>query len=143
MTLPPIRRQVFAACELQTAYALFVSDIGSWWPVASFGCFGEGSSVTLDGSRFVETGPAGQTAVWGTIIEADPPTMVSFTWHPGREPDAASRVVVSFAAAGDGTLVTLEHDGWESFAEPAAARAQYGGGWVTVLDRYAEAASAQ
>lgn len=137
MTLPPLRREVLVSCAPATAYTLFVDDIGSWWPVASFGCFGEGSTVSFDGERFVETGPDGQTAVWGTITEAAPPRRVAFTWHPGLDPAAATHVAVTFTSTGDPdvALVTLEHTGWEAYAEPAAARDNYAGGWVTVLGR--------
>ncbi|WP_340540400.1 SRPBCC domain-containing protein [Nocardioides sp. GXZ039] len=140
--IPAIRRQVLVSCDPAAAYDLFWRHIGAWWPIESLGCFGAGSSVALDGDRIVETGPTGETAVWGTLIDADEPRSVSFTWHPGRDADRASRVAVAFAPAGDATLVTLEHDGWEVYADPAAARAEYAGGWLGVLDRFAEAGPA-
>jgi hypothetical protein len=43
-----------------------------------------------------------------------------------------------FAAIGEQTLVTLIHSGWETFDDPAAARAEYDQGWPMVLTRYAE-----
>ncbi len=139
MTLPVLRRQIIVACDQVTAYRLFVEEIGAWWPLASVGCFGDGAVVALDGNRFVETGPHGETAVWGTIIESDAPRSLSFTWHPGREADVASSVHVSFSETSDeqATLVTLEHAGWESYADPASARNEYGSGWRGVLQNYA------
>lgn len=141
MTLPPVRRQVLVACDQTTAYRLFVDDIGTWWPLESFGCFGAGSTVVFDGDRFVETAPSGETAVWGTVTTADPPNSLTFTWHPGMESTDASQVTVMFTATGDPatTLVTLEHSGWEAYPDPDAARTEYSGGWVSVLDRYAAA----
>jgi hypothetical protein len=70
---------------------------------------------------------------------------VAFTWHPGKTPDRASHVEVTCAAAPDGaaaepseqTLVTLVHTGWDSFDDPATARAEYDQGWPLVLGRYA------
>ena len=139
MTLPALRREIVVACDQITAYRLFVEEIGSWWPLASVGCFGDGAVVALDGNRFVETGPHGETAVWGTITESDAPRSLSFTWHPGREADGASSVHVSFTETNDdqATLVTLEHAGWESYADPTAARDEYGSGWSGVLELYA------
>jgi uncharacterized protein YciI/uncharacterized protein YndB with AHSA1/START domain len=139
MTLPALRRQIVVACDQVTAYRLFVEEIGSWWPLASVGCFGIGASVALDGGRFVETGPNGETAVWGTITESDAPRSLSFTWHPGREVDVASSVHVYFTETNDdqATLVTLEHSGWESYPNPTAARDEYGSGWTGVLEIYA------
>lgn len=49
---------------------------------------------------------------------------------------------MSFAAAGEHTLVTLEHSGWEVLADPAAARDEYCNGWPAVLDRYRDEVSA-
>jgi uncharacterized protein YciI len=45
---------------------------------------------------------------------------------------------VSFTEISDdqATLVTLEHSGWESYADPAAARNEYGSGWTGVLESY-------
>lgn len=141
MTVPPLRREILVSCDPATAYTLFVDDIGTWWPVGSFSVHGDGSIVALDGDRFVETGPSGETAVWGTITEADPPERVAFTWHPGQDPADATHVAVTFTATRDAnvTLVTLVHTGWEAYPEPAAARDEYAGGWITVLDRLAAA----
>lgn len=141
MTLPPLRRQVLVGCDQATAYRLFLDDIGAWWPLESFSCFGAGGTVVVDGDRFVETAPTGETAVWGTVTTADPPNTLSFTWHPGRDPADATKVSVTFTPTGDpaATLVTLEHTGWEALSDPRAARDTYAGGWSTVLDRYVDA----
>jgi uncharacterized protein YndB with AHSA1/START domain len=142
MSLPPLRRQVLVACDPPTAYRLWRDDIGSWWPLASHSCFGEGSDVAFDGDRIVETSPSGQQAIWGTVVDDDEPSLLSFTWHPGRDASAATHVTVTFAATGDdaATLVTLVHTGWEAYGDPDAARSDYGRGWVTVLDRLARSA---
>lgn len=87
MTVPPLRRQILVGCDQATAYRSFVNEIGAWWPLGSHSCFGDGGTVALDGDRFVEIGPTGETAVWGTITAAEAPRLVSFTWHPGREAD--------------------------------------------------------
>ena len=101
MTLAALRRQIVVGCDQATAYRHFVEKIGAWWPLASVGCFGEGSVVVLDGNRLVETGPNGETAVWGTIAECDAPRSLSFTWHPGRAADAATSLHVSFTETND------------------------------------------
>ena len=144
MSLPPLRRQVLVACDQATAYRLFTDEIGLWWPLESHGCFGAGGSLAFVGQQIVETGPSGETAIWGTITANDPPSTISFTWHPGRSAAEATRVTVTFAPTGDPatTLVTLEHSGWEAYGDPEAARNEYAGGWVTVLARYADASGA-
>ncbi len=77
----------------------------------------------------------------GHVTRWEPPGALAFSWHPGHSPDRASHVEITFAAAAGRTLVTVEHTGWEVFADPAAARAEYDQGWPAVLDCYREYAA--
>jgi uncharacterized protein YndB with AHSA1/START domain/uncharacterized protein YciI len=131
--IPPVRREVLVDAGPEAAFEVFTARIGAWWPVAGHSVYGAGTAVSFAGGRLLEQSAAGQEAVWGTVTCWEPPHSLAFTWHPGTTPEQASHVTVTFAAAGDQTLVTLEHSGWESFAEPAAARADYDHGWPQVL----------
>ena len=137
--VPPIRQQVVVQLPAAEAFALFTAGIGGWWPMARHSVFGEGSSVAFEGARLIERSGE-RSAVWGTVREWTPGERLSFTWHPGSEMDQASLVQVSFTPSEDGTLVTLEHSGWEVYADPQAARDQYDNGWPLVLARYQESA---
>lgn len=141
-TLPPIRRQVRVAVDQQTAFDVFTAGIGRWWPVDQFSVFGAGSTVALQDGRLVEQAADGSRAEWGQVTDWQPPTALAVTWHPGAAPEQASQVRVTFVPdpSGAGTLVTVEHSGWERFADPAAARAEYDHGWPEVLDRFRAAA---
>jgi hypothetical protein len=76
--------------------------------------------------------------VWGTVLEWEPPRLIRMTWHPGHAAENPSEVEVTFARVTETqTLVTIAHDGWERFADPQAARAEYGNGWPMVLADYA------
>ena len=141
MTQPAIRREIVVDADPVRAFEVFTQDIGAWWPVADLSVFGAGAEVAFTADQIVETSPTGESALWGSVLAWEPPGKVSFTWHPGRDGVQASRVSVTFVAAGEQTLVVLEHDGWEVFAEPAAARAEYDNGWPAVLAAYAEVAS--
>jgi uncharacterized protein YndB with AHSA1/START domain len=89
---------------------------------------------TFAGGRIIELADDAQQHVWGTIVEWEPPTRVAFTWHPGRRPEVAQSVVVSFRAVQEGTEVVLTHSGWEKLAEEAArSRASYDNGWESVF----------
>lgn len=69
---------------------------------------------------------------------------MAFTWHPGQEPTKASEVEVRFEGLGpEETLVTLEHRGWQVFADPDAARREYDQGWPLVLDRYRQSVAGE
>ncbi len=137
--LAPIRRDVIVPAAPAVAFRVFTDRIGEWWPVAEFSVHGAGSAVAFVGNALVESAPGQPDAVWGSVTVWDPPDTVAFSWHPGGEPDRASQVRVTFAAAGEQTLVHLEHSGWEKFANPAQARSEYEHGWPDVFDRYVDA----
>jgi uncharacterized protein YciI len=128
---------------------VFTDGIGRWWPLGEFSVHGrdatvsftesftESSAGSFAGGQIIERSADGETAVWGTVTRWEPPEAVAFSWHPGQPAERASHVLVTFAAAEPGqTLVRLEHTGWEAFADPAAARAEYDHGWPLVLGRY-------
>jgi uncharacterized protein YciI len=140
-TVPPIHREIFVDADPQTAFEVFTERIGRWWPVAEHSVHGAGGSVAFDGGQIIERAADGATSVWGTVTRWEPPKVLAFSWYPGKTPDRASHVEITFAAADDQTLVTLEHTGWEVFADPAAARAEYDQGWPAVLDGYREYAA--
>ena len=137
-TVPPIRREVPVDAGPQLAFDVFTGDIGRWWPIAELSVYGAGATVTMADEEIVERSPDGHSALWGTITRWAPPFALAFTWHPGQLPDRASHIEVTFTAIGEQTLVTLIHSGWETFDDPAAARAEYDQGWPMVLTRYAE-----
>jgi uncharacterized protein YciI len=139
--IPPIRREILVDADPAAAFEVFTDGIGQWWPLDEFSVHGNDATVSFAGGQIVERAAGGETAVWGTVIRWEPPDAVAFSWHPGQPAERASHVLVTFAAApapdGTGqTLVRLEHTGWEAFADPAAARAEYDHGWPLVLGRY-------
>lgn len=136
--LPPIRRQVVVAGTCAAAFEAFTGAIEKWWPLEEHSVYGAGGTVGFAGGRLVERGPDGSEAVWGTVLDWQPPERLRLTWHPGSDPDKATEVEVRFAAVTDDlTQVTLEHRGWERYADPAAARTSYDKGWPSVLGTFA------
>ncbi len=138
--VPPIRREILVPVDPELAFAIFTERIGSWWPIATHGVYGHGASVAFEDDRLVERSPAGTHSVWGTVKVWEPGVQIAFTWHPGQEPGQASQVVVRFRPVADGTLVVLEHSGWEVYSDPAGARDEYDHGWPFVLGLYEELA---
>jgi uncharacterized protein YndB with AHSA1/START domain/uncharacterized protein YciI len=141
--LPPIHREVLVDAVPDTAFTLFTEQIAKWWPLADLSVFGEGSTVSFSDGALTERSADGQAAEWGTVTSWRPPDELSLTWHPGRDGESASQVTVTFTEAGAQTLVVIEHAGWEVFADPAAARAEYDHGWPEVLKLYQEFADSQ
>lgn len=136
--IPPIRREIVVDADRDTAFEAFTAGIGRWWPVAEHSVYGAGSTVEFAGGQIVERAVGGEITVWGSVTTWDPPGALAFTWHPGRGPDRASQVRITFTGLGDQTRVRLEHSGWEIFDDPAAARAEYDEGWPVVLDCYGD-----
>jgi uncharacterized protein YciI len=134
-TVPPIRREVLVDADPAIAFEVFTAGIGRWWPLAELSVYGADATVAFVDGQIVER--SGETvAVWGTVTRWEPSVAVAFTWHPGRMSERASQVEVTFVATEGGTLVTLEHGGWEVFDDPWTARTEYNGGWPRVLDLY-------
>ena len=135
-TVPPIRREVLVDAGPEAAFEVFTAGVGRWWPVAEKSVYGAGATVAFADGQIVERSEDGRLAVWGTVTRWEPPSALSFTWHPGREPERASHIEITFTAAGEQTLVAVKHVGWETFDDPAAVRAEYEHGWPLVLDSY-------
>lgn len=137
----PITKRVTVPLPPEAAFNRFTEGIGSWWPKKTHSVGqGEVENVILEngkGTRLYEQRKDGSTCQWGIITVWDPPHRVGFTWHPGREPDTAQEVAVSFTPTDGWTEIELVHSGWELLGEEAEkTRADYDKGWDFVLERY-------
>jgi uncharacterized protein YciI len=134
--VPPIRREILVDADPATAFAVFTERISQWWPLEDLSVYGPGGAVGFADGQIVEQSASGDAAVWGTVYLWEPAAALAFSWHPGGPPDQATHVEVTFTRADAQTLVTLTHTGWERFADPAQARAEYELGWPVVLGTY-------
>lgn len=130
-------KEVEVPLAVAAAFDLFTRDIATWWPVATHSVTGS-TDVRFEsgvGGRIVEMAADGAEHVWGEVSGWDPPSLVQFSWHPGRDSDTAQSVTVQFTPVGSATRVRLEHRGWEVLGDRASAmRADYDTGWDVVLD---------
>jgi len=136
--LEPVRKSVRVARPPAEAFAVFTGGLGRWWPLGTYSigqeravaCVMEGRA----GGAIYETNDAGERSDWGRVVTWEPPRRFVMTWHPGQPPEVAQEVEVRFSPDGAGTLVELEHRGWQKLgARAAEAREGYDGGWVDVL----------
>lgn len=143
-SFPPILKTVRVKATPDRAFRRFTEEMASWWPLRSHSVGrSEAIAVSMEprvGGRIVEQMRDGREAVWGTVTAWDPPRRVSFTWHPGRTPDTAQDVEVRFTPERSGTLVELEHRGFERLGPALGRKARRGYpiGWQYVLGLYAE-----
>lgn len=139
--IEPVRKQLKVKLPVEKAFELFTAGIGAWWPMATHSvgeeqaetCFFEG----WVGGRIMEVLKDGSQSEWGKVIAWEPSHSVRFYWYPGRTPDTAQEVTVTFSEIPNGTLVELVHVGWETLGEDALARRNgYDTGWDYVLAKY-------
>jgi uncharacterized protein YndB with AHSA1/START domain len=143
LALPPIVKRVTVKAAPERAFARFTQEMASWWPLRSHSV-GEASAESVHvegrvGGRIVERTRSGEEFVWGTIEIWQPPHRLAFSWHPGDDPSRATRVELRFRAAGDRTLVELQHSGFERLGPKGSRiRRAYPIGWAYVLGLYAD-----
>jgi hypothetical protein len=141
VTIEPVRKQLKVGLPVEKAFQLFTTGIGKWWPLATHSV-GEEQAETCffeerSGGRIVEVLKDGSQAEWGQVIAWEPFHKVSFYWYPGRTPDTAQEVSVTFREIPGGSLVELVHTGWETLGEAARAKRDgYDTGWDYVLAKY-------
>jgi len=149
--LAPVRKRVRVACDVEHAFRMFTDGIETWWPLRthsiSGGPDGEHAPERVvfeqgSGGRVYEIGHDGRQCNWATILVYEPPRRLVLEWKvtTGAPP---TEVEVLFTPDDKGTIVELEHRGWERYAEDGdLARASYDSGWPGVLGLYEGAAEA-
>lgn len=139
--LEPVHKQLKVGLSAEQSFRLFTEGIHKWWPLPTHSvgeqqaesCYFEG----WVGGRIMEVLKDGSESEWGKVLVWNPYESVKFHWYPGRTPDTAQEVTVTFRAIEGGTLVDLLHEGWETLGERAqATRAGYDSGWDFVLAKY-------
>ncbi|HEX5809512.1 MAG TPA: SRPBCC domain-containing protein [Anaerolineales bacterium] len=144
--LEPVRKQVRVSLPVEKAFQLFTTGMGTWWPLLTHSV-GERQAETCFfeehvGGRIVEVLKDGTQSEWGKVLLWKPFHKISFHWYPGRAPDTAQEVAVTFNEIPGGTLVELVHIGWETLGSEAPARRDgYETGWDYVLAKYIIAAA--
>lgn len=139
--IEPLRKQLKVSLSAEHAFRLFTTGIGTWWPLGTHSV-GEDQAETCFfeewvGGRIVEVLKDGSQSEWGRVLVWEPFHKVSFHWYPGRTPDTAQEVAVTFNEIPGGTLVELVHTGWETLGGDALAkRVGYDTGWDYVLAKY-------
>jgi uncharacterized protein YndB with AHSA1/START domain len=153
-TFEPVRKRVRVDRSPEEAFRLFTEHIDRWWPVevhsrAAHGQYGDGVKVERvvfeprAGGRLYEVTSEGVEGVWAEVVAYEPPARIVLAWKPNDRPEPPTEVQILFEADGDGTIVKLEHRGWEKLgARAREAREGYDGGWQLPLERFVAAAAA-
>ena len=147
------RRSISVQAPPERAFAVFTTGFSTWWPIESHH-IGEtmATEVVMEthaGGRWFERDADGNECDWGYVTEIDPPHRLVRAWHLtpawgfAPDPAMATEVEVTFTATGDGgTLVELEHRGFEKHGESGVKMrdaVSAPGGWTDLLEMYAKA----
>lgn len=137
----PVIKEVKVGIPMEAAFRLFTEGLNKWWPLATHSvgeelaesCHFEGRI----GGRIYEVMKNGRQAEWGVVLAWEPFGKVAFNWYPGRTPETAQVVTVTFSEIPGGTRVELVQTGWETRGEEAQLkRDNYDIGWEYVLANY-------
>jgi len=135
------------AVDPATAFAIFTSEIATWWKPKVPGLFRPGRNGTLkfDSGRLLEIDSHGEPFEIGRVLAWEPARRLIVEWRQeGFDPGDRTEVEVRFEAAPAGTRVTVQHRGWDALAANHAARHGYTGSAFTSMIglRWADALTA-
>ena len=112
----------------ERTFDAFTGEIGTWWRPNGLFRFTDrpGGRLAFEPEppeRLVEIGADGERFEIGAVRVWDPPKLVVFGWRQATfAPDQDTEVGVRFEPVDDGTLVTVEHVGWDAVPREHAAR---------------------
>jgi uncharacterized protein YndB with AHSA1/START domain len=153
-TIPAIHGAVTAGVPIERAFRVFTASFDTWWPREYHIGQADVAELVLEqreGGRWYERGVDGSEMDWGRVLVWEPPHRLVVTWQINGEwrfdpdPAHASEIEVRFTADGpERTRVELEHRFLDRLVGGHAIRGAIGqgGGWTSILQRFAGAASA-
>ena len=131
------------ACSPAHAFEMWTARTSLWWPTGHSVSADPGLTVTFEpraGGRIFERTPTGDEHDWGEILDWEPPYRLRYLWHIRRDRRDATDVEITFAAHGDGTLVTIVHSGWERLGAAGPEwRDRNRQGWTGLVPHYRQA----
>lgn len=148
-TQEPIMASIAVRVGPERAFELFTAGLDSWWPLETHSRatdqFEGVKAERVDfqgrvGGQVLEHLSDGRVLSWGEVLVWEPPHRFVLAWKPNSTPRPPTELEVRFTPQGAGTLVELEHRGWERLGEIAEeARAGYGENWQRIIGRFGEA----
>jgi len=147
-----VRRSVTVDAPPERAFDVFAHGFSSWWPMESHHIAPTMATDVLiereAGGRWFERDADGNECLWGYVLAYEPPSRLVLSWHLNPEwafdpdPANATEVEITFTPTSDGTLVELEHRGFEKHGQTGRKMADSvgaPGGWGDLLQMYSKA----
>ena len=146
MTDNTITRSVHVPLSPEAAFDLFTTGFARWWPREHCFC-GEAALdrvfVDLDAGTWGEVTLSGETLLWGHVLHADRPSLLSLGWQmdarvspwvPEPDPARASLIDLRIKPTEGGATLSLTHHGFERHGDGAAIMASV----MIGMDRWAD-----
>lgn len=146
------RAEVTVDASPEQAFALFTEEIGLWWrrDTHYWNDRDRGLSIRIEpwvGGRFIEVYDldAGSGLEVGRVTEWEPGHRLGLTWTQiGWPDDVSTELKITFDDAElGGTVVRLEHSGFERVPDASGFISGYESGWNEVLGWFGEYAATQ
>ena len=146
-----VRQEIVVNAPIERAFNVFTEGYQTWNPPEHHIGEAELESTVMEpreDGRWYEVGVDGSECDWGFVTAWEPPHRLLLAWHLTPEyefdpdPARATEVEIRFTPRDGGTLVELEHRGFEKHAESGAGMrdaVSAPGGWNDLLALYANA----
>jgi uncharacterized protein YndB with AHSA1/START domain len=143
MGTEPLRIEFTVDCPAAHAFTVWTARISAWWPADHTVSGVTGLDIVLEpgvGGRIFERTRDGAEHDWGEVTVWEPPHRLGYLWHLRRDRADATEVEITFTERDGGTLVVVEHRGWERLGALGPDwREANKGGWSTLLPHYVAA----
>lgn len=146
--IEPLVVEVRLRCSAAHAFDTWTRRFDLWWPPGYTASDDPEASVHLEprlGGRIFERTRDGHEVDWGEVTAWEPPRRLAYLWHIRRTRAAATDVAVRFEDSADGgSVVRIEHTGWERLGAQAQSwRDANRAGWAGLLPHFQAAADTE
>ena len=150
--VPALHGTINVGVPVDRAFQVFTASFDSWWPREYHIGQTEMTEAVVEprqGGRWFERGADGSECDWGRVLAWEPPHRLVLTWQINGQwqydpdPAHASEIELRFTPDGpERTRVDLEHRHLDRLVlgQALSDGIQGGGGWTSVLERFAAAA---
>ncbi|WP_019483330.1 SRPBCC domain-containing protein [Arthrobacter sp. TB 23] len=133
----PIEFEVTVPVPPEHAAAGFAEHIHLWWPVEDLNVWGAGSFFDLEDNALVETSVDEVEAVWAEVSRTEQSTRLEMVWRHHPDGGTPTDLTIEFLRGpGDGTTLSLVHDGWDTEARSKTERELYQIFWPLALTKF-------
>jgi len=141
--MEPLEIVFEVACGREHAFDVWANRTSLWWPRDHTASGESLASITYEprvGGRIFERADDGTEHDWGEVLAWEPPARLLYLWHIAADRSEATEVEVTFRDAGEATVVTIRHGGWDGLgADAEQRRTANRHGWAAVIEAFSPA----